>query len=101
MSFALDWLPEAVSAYRRLRAADPEGPKRIASVVAGLAADPYSPESTPLGGTSFRRTAGYVSIITECCMKSPIQVSRLCMSDESLAAEMGTSPISLSMTSCG
>jgi mRNA interferase RelE/StbE len=55
MSFAVIWLPEAMTAYRQLRAADPDGAKRIASGVAGLAADPRPPESNPLGGTNFRR----------------------------------------------
>jgi mRNA interferase RelE/StbE len=42
-------------AYRRLRAADPEGAKRIARAVGSLSAAPRPPESSALGGTSFRR----------------------------------------------
>jgi mRNA interferase RelE/StbE len=55
MSYAVIWLPEAMTAYRRLRAVDPDGAKQIANVVAGLAAEPRPAESSGLGGTNFRR----------------------------------------------
>jgi hypothetical protein len=49
------WLGTAMAAYRRLRVSDPDGAKRIASMVAALADDPHPPHSNPLGATSFRR----------------------------------------------
>lgn len=55
MMHVVIWLPEAMAAYRRLRADDPEGAKRIAAAVAALAFDPRPGESTALGTTSFRR----------------------------------------------
>lgn len=55
MTYAVIWLPEAMTAYRRLRAADPEGAKRIAVAAATLAADPHPAGSGALGGTGFRR----------------------------------------------
>jgi len=55
MSYAVIWLSEATVSYRRLRAVDPDGAKRIASVIAGLASDPFPADSNGLGGTSFRR----------------------------------------------
>jgi mRNA interferase RelE/StbE len=55
MTYSVIWLPEAVTAYRRLRATDPDGAKRIAKAVAALAADPRPAESNALGGTSYYR----------------------------------------------
>ena len=55
MSYAVIWLTEAMTSYRSLRAADPDGAKRIASTIAGLAADPCPAESDALGRTNFRR----------------------------------------------
>jgi hypothetical protein len=55
MSYAVIWLTGAMTSYRRLRAADPDGAKRIASTIAGLASDPYPAESNALGRTNFRR----------------------------------------------
>ena len=55
MSYAVIWLTGAMTSYRRLRTADPDGAKRIASTIAGLASDPYPAESNALGRTKFRR----------------------------------------------
>jgi mRNA-degrading endonuclease RelE of RelBE toxin-antitoxin system len=55
MTRSVVWLSEAMAAYRQLRAADPDGARRIAKSVAALADDPYPADSNPLGGTSFRR----------------------------------------------
>jgi mRNA-degrading endonuclease RelE of RelBE toxin-antitoxin system len=55
MTYSVIWLPEAMTAYRRLRATDPDGTKRIAKAVAALATDPRPAESNALGGTSYRR----------------------------------------------
>lgn len=55
MSLAVIWLPEAMTAYRRLRAADPDGARQIAKAVAALGTDPCPTGSSALGGTAFRR----------------------------------------------
>jgi mRNA interferase RelE/StbE len=55
MTHRVIWQPEAMSAFRRLRADDPDGAKRVASAVRSLAADPYPTEGTRLGGTAFHR----------------------------------------------
>jgi mRNA interferase RelE/StbE len=55
MSYPVIWLTGAIASYRRLRAEDPDGAKRVASVIGGLAFDPYPAESNALGGTAFRR----------------------------------------------
>jgi mRNA-degrading endonuclease RelE of RelBE toxin-antitoxin system len=55
MTYSVIWLPEAMTAYRRLRATDPDGAKRIAKAVAALASDPCPAESNALGGTRYRR----------------------------------------------
>jgi mRNA interferase RelE/StbE len=55
MTHSVIWLPEAMAAYRRLRADDPDGARRIAKAVAALADDPHPADSNPLGRTSFRR----------------------------------------------
>lgn len=44
-----------MASYRRLRAQDPDGARRTASVIGGLTFDPYPAESNALGGTAFRR----------------------------------------------
>jgi mRNA interferase RelE/StbE len=49
------WLPEARSAFRRLRAADPVGARQVSAAVGGLAGDPYPAGSTSLGGSGFHR----------------------------------------------
>jgi len=53
--YAVVWLPAGMTAYRRLRASDPDGAKRIAGAVAALSADPCPAESSALGTTNFRR----------------------------------------------
>jgi len=55
MTYPVVWLPEAMSAFRRLRAADSDGAKQVAAAVAALATDPYPSRSTALGGSGFRR----------------------------------------------
>jgi mRNA interferase RelE/StbE len=55
MTYTVVWLPEAMTAYRRLRATDPEGAKRMALAVGELASNPDPDGSSALGGTSFRR----------------------------------------------
>ena len=55
MTRSVIWLPEAMASYRRLRAADPDGARRIAKAVTALANDPRPAESNALGGTGFRR----------------------------------------------
>ena len=55
MTDSVIWLPEAMTAYRQLRAADPDGAKRIAKAVAALATDSHPAGSNALGATSFRR----------------------------------------------
>jgi mRNA interferase RelE/StbE len=55
MTYRVIWLSEAMTAYRRLRATDPDGAKRIAKAVIALATDPRPAESNALGGTSYRR----------------------------------------------
>jgi mRNA interferase RelE/StbE len=52
---AVVWLPGAMTAYRAVRAADPEGARRISRAVALLAGDPCPRASTALGSTAFRR----------------------------------------------
>jgi mRNA interferase RelE/StbE len=56
MTRSVIWLPEAMTAYRELRAADPDGARRIAKAVTALATDPHPAESNALGGTSYRRS---------------------------------------------
>jgi hypothetical protein len=48
MTYSVIWLPEAMTAYRALRTADPDGAKRIARAVAALAADSHPVESNAL-----------------------------------------------------
>jgi mRNA interferase RelE/StbE len=55
MTYSVIWLSEAMTAYRLLRASDPDGAKRIAKAIAALALDPNPAESNALGRTSFRR----------------------------------------------
>jgi mRNA interferase RelE/StbE len=55
MTYPVIWLPEAMTAYRQLRASGPDGAKRIEKAVAALAVDPRPAESNALGGTNFRR----------------------------------------------
>jgi mRNA interferase RelE/StbE len=55
MTYSVIWLSEAMTGYRLLRAADPDGAKRIAKAIAALAVDPRPAESNALGRTSFRR----------------------------------------------
>ena len=60
MTYTVVWLPKAMSAFRRLRAADRTGAKQVAASVSALAesalADQPAPEeSTPLGRSGFRR----------------------------------------------
>jgi mRNA interferase RelE/StbE len=55
MTYQVIWLSEAMTAYRQLRAADPDGAKRIARAVAALAIDSHPLESNALGSTNFRR----------------------------------------------
>jgi mRNA interferase RelE/StbE len=59
MTYSVIWLPEAVTAYRRLRATDPDGAKRIAKAVAALAADPRPAESNALGGMHVGSAIGH------------------------------------------
>jgi mRNA-degrading endonuclease RelE of RelBE toxin-antitoxin system len=55
MTLAVVWLPEAMTAYRTLRAADPEGASRISYAVAMLGEHPWPEGSNALGDTAFRR----------------------------------------------
>jgi len=55
MTYSVVWLPEAMSSFRRLRAADSDGAKQVAAAVVALATDPYPSRSTALGGSGFRR----------------------------------------------
>lgn len=55
MTYTVVWLPEAMTAYRVLRMADPDGAKRISKAIAALAVESHPTESNALGGTSFRR----------------------------------------------
>jgi len=55
MTHSVIWLSEAIASYRRLRATDPDGARRIAKVVTAPATDPRPADSNALGGTSFRR----------------------------------------------
>jgi hypothetical protein len=40
MTYTVVWLPDAMSAFRRLRAADRDGAKQVSAAVAALATDP-------------------------------------------------------------
>lgn len=53
--FAVVWLPGAMTAYRLLRAAEPEAAVGIAQAIAALADEPQPPGSNALGKTAFRR----------------------------------------------
>jgi len=55
VTHAVVWLPGAMAAYRAVRAADPDGARRISRAVALLAGDPCPEGSTSLGTTGFRR----------------------------------------------
>jgi mRNA interferase RelE/StbE len=55
VTYTVVWLPEVMSAFRRLRAADHTGAKQVAAAVAALADQPAPGESTPLGRSGFRR----------------------------------------------
>ena len=55
MTYPVVWLPEAMSAFRRLRAADRDGAKQVAGAVAALASNPRPSSSTALGGSGFHR----------------------------------------------
>jgi mRNA interferase RelE/StbE len=55
MTYPVVWLSEAMSAFRRLRAADPDGAKQVAAAVAALSSDPHPSRSTALGGSGFHR----------------------------------------------
>jgi mRNA interferase RelE/StbE len=56
MTYSVIWLPEAMTAYRVLRTADPDGAKRVAKAIAALAVDSHPAESNALGGTSYGLT---------------------------------------------
>jgi mRNA-degrading endonuclease RelE of RelBE toxin-antitoxin system len=53
--FAVVWLPGAMTAYRQLRASEPEAAVVIAQAIAGLADEPRPQASNALGKTAFRR----------------------------------------------
>jgi len=55
MTLAVVWLPEAMTAYRSMRAADPAGAKMISQAVAALAGEPCPEGSSALGGTAYMR----------------------------------------------
>jgi mRNA-degrading endonuclease RelE of RelBE toxin-antitoxin system len=55
VTHAVVWLPEAMTAYRSVRDADPDGATRITRAVALLASQPFPGESTSLGGSPYRR----------------------------------------------
>lgn len=55
VTHAVVWLPGAMAAYRAVRAADPDGARRISRAVALLAGNPYPESSSALGSTAFRR----------------------------------------------
>jgi mRNA-degrading endonuclease RelE of RelBE toxin-antitoxin system len=55
MTYSIVWLPGAMTAYRRMRGADPAGAKRMASAIGELASEPRPESSNALGQTSFRR----------------------------------------------
>ena len=55
MTCRVIWLPQAMTAYRRLRAADPDGAKQVTSAVRSLTEEPAPQDSTALGRTGFRR----------------------------------------------
>jgi mRNA interferase RelE/StbE len=53
--YTVVWLPEATAAFRRLRAANPDGAKQVAQAVAALAEDPQPAGSAELGRSGYRR----------------------------------------------
>ncbi len=55
MTYSVVWLPGAMTAYRRMRTADPAGAKRMALAIGALASDPRPSNSNALGRTGFRR----------------------------------------------
>lgn len=55
MTYTVVWLPDAMSAFRRLRAADRDGAKQVSAAVAALATDPRPEGSTALGRSGFHR----------------------------------------------
>jgi hypothetical protein len=68
MTYSVIWLPEAMTAYRVLRTADPDGAKRIAKAIAALAVDSHPAEATPSAGQA---SAGYGLTVIACSMRSP------------------------------
>jgi len=66
VTYTVVWLPEAMSAFRRLRAADRDGAKQIAAAVSALAAEPRPDGSAALGGSGFRRLRlGHLRVLYE------------------------------------
>ncbi|HEX5495792.1 MAG TPA: type II toxin-antitoxin system RelE/ParE family toxin [Mycobacteriales bacterium] len=57
MTYTIVWTPEAFSAIRRLRAADPDGAKLVGAAVTGLATDPCPPGTRALGTSGIYRLA--------------------------------------------
>jgi len=53
MTYTVAWLPEAMSAFRRLRKADPDGAKQVAAAVGSLAGDPSPDGSTAHGVAAY------------------------------------------------
>jgi hypothetical protein len=68
MTYTVVWLPEAMTAYRVLRMADPDGAKRISKAIAALAVESHPAKATPpLAGQA---SAGYGWIVIACSMRS-------------------------------
>jgi len=55
VTYTVIWLPDAMTAYRRLRARDHSGAHDIAEAVRALAKEPRPTSSAPLGDSPFRR----------------------------------------------
>jgi mRNA-degrading endonuclease RelE of RelBE toxin-antitoxin system len=55
VTYRVVWLPDAMSALRRLHTAEPDGAQQITAAVGGLATEPHPDGSRSLGSSGFHR----------------------------------------------
>jgi mRNA interferase RelE/StbE len=55
VTYRVVWLPEAMSALRRLHQSEPDGAQQVTAAVGGLATEPRPPGSRALGRSGFHR----------------------------------------------
>jgi mRNA-degrading endonuclease RelE of RelBE toxin-antitoxin system len=55
VTYRVVWLPEAMSALRRLRETEPDGAQQVTAAVGGLATDPRPAATRALGRSGFHR----------------------------------------------